>query len=491
MLVYRWNVPENKWHIAMKKLIILIITISALLVACSEEADFSYNPQYSLEFSSDTVSFDTLFTSVNSPTATFVVRNRNNKSLRISSVQLAGGEESGFSVLVDGQWGALMNNLEVRAKDSIFVLASVCLERNGAKTPVAVRDTLFFDLESGVRQSVILEAYGLDAVFMRGAVIDTDTLLAAGNYIVYDSLVVAPDVTLGIAPGSTLYFHDKAFMRVEGILDAQGTATEPITFRGDRTDNMFSYLPYDRIPGQWGGVLFSSTSNDNILRHCDIHSANYGIKVERGDTVQQRLQLESSKVHNFHGNALELSMARATVLNSLIANAQGNCVKVSGGNVEFIHCTIANFYVWKVRDVALALHNSIEGVPASLDNALFVNCVISGTRDDELMGYKTSFADTVECRFNYRFENSFVNTPDVGDTCFVNVVYDRPESEFFGKLNFCTIDNGIFLYDFHLAPESAARGIASGKYFDLVPFDVDGVARPAEAADAGCYQYVE
>lgn len=475
----------------MKRLLILFLTISALLASCSEEADFSSNPQYTLEFSSDTVSFDTLFTAVKSPTATFVVRNRNSKSLRINSVQLASGGESGFSVLVDGQWGSLMQGLEVRAKDSIFVLASVSLQRNGNNGLHTVRDTLLFGLESGIQQHVILEACGRDAVFMRGVTLDSDTLLASGHYIIYDSLVVSPAATLDIAPGTNLYFHDKAFMRIDGRLNACGTAEAPVLFRGDRTDNMFSYLPYDRIPGQWEGIVISSTSNNNVLRHCDIHSANFGIRVERGDTVEERLFLESSKVQNFHGNALELSMARATVVNSLLANAQGNCVKVSGGYVQFVHCTIANFYVWKLRDVALALHNSIEGEPAPLESALFANCIIEGSKEDEVMGYYTSFGDTLDCSFNYRFENSLINTPDVQDTCFVNVVYDRPENEFFGALNFMAVDHDIFFYDFHLTPESAARGIASEEYYEMAPLDIDGKERPAANIDAGCYQFVE
>ena len=103
------------------------------------------------------------------------------------------------------------------------------------------------------------------------------------------------------------------------------------------------------------------------------------------------------------------------------ANAQGNCVKVVGGDVSFVHCTIANFYVWKQRDVALALHNSIDGVPAPLRGALFANCVISGSKEDEVMGYLTTLGDSVPDCINYRFENSLINTVPSEDSCFVNI----------------------------------------------------------------------
>ena len=475
----------------LKKLIFLYITLlSVLLGSCVEEADFSSSPSLRLEFSCDTVSFDTLFSEVMSPTAKFLVHNRNNKSLRISSVQLARGGNSPFSVLVDGQYGVLMHDLELRAKDSIYVLASVTVDRNGGDVPLMVKDSLLFTLESGVQQNILLLAYGRDVTFLRGENIAEDTALEPGHYVVYDSLTVSQGATLSLRPGTTLYFHDKAFMKVAGCLNARGAVDAPIVFRGDRTDRMFSYLPYDRIPGQWDGVVFTSTSNGNHLVYCDIHSANYGIKVEPGDTVQNRITIESSKVQNFHGNALELVMARATATNSLFANSQGNCVKVVGGNVDFTHCTIANFYVWRQRDVALALHNSIDGAPAPLRGARFANCIIAGSKDDEVMGYLTNWGDTIPDAVNYSFVNSLVNTVDVADSCFVNVAYDSVAVSPFGKEHFRLIDHDIFDYDFHLTAESSARGIASDEYLEQLPVDIDGTPRTAGAVDAGCFQYV-
>lgn len=471
--------------------ILYILLLSVFLGSCVEEADFSSSPSLRLEFSCDTVSFDTLFSEVMSPTAKFLVRNRNDKSLRISNVRLNSGAASPFSVLVDGQYGTSMDGLEIRANDSLYVLASVIVERHGGDVPFMVEDSLLFTLESGVQQSVLLLAYGRDVTFMHGIDLVADTTLAAGHYVIYDSLTVAQGATLSLQPATTLYFHDKAFMRVDGTLLAQGTVEAPIVFRGDRTDRMFSYLPYDRIPGQWDGVVFTSTSNGNRLACCDIHSANYGIRVEQGDTAVQRIAIESCKVQNFHGNALELVMARATVLNSLFANAQGNCVKVVGGDVSFAHCTIANFYVWRQRDVALALHNSIDGAPAPLHNALFANCVIAGSKEDEVMGYLTNLGDTVPNPVNYRFENSLINTVDVADSCFVDVKYDSIKVVPFGKEHFRLVDHDVFDYDFHLAAESTARGLASDEWLERLSVDIDGNARTAGAVDAGCYQYVE
>ncbi len=475
----------------MKKQVLAfcILLMSVFIVACNDDAGFSSSPALKLEFSSDTISFDTLFTDRVSPSAGVVVYNRNKNALRISDVRLASGGTSGFSVIVDGQYGHHMSNLEVRAKDSLFVVASVKLDKNGMDIPCLVEDSLLFTLESGVVQQVVLSAHGRDVTFIYGDSIVKDSTMSAGHYVVYDSLCVNAGATLNIEKNATFYFHENAFMKVDGVLNVKGEPGSPVVFRGDRTDNLFDYLPYDRVPGKWGGLVFGSTSNGNTLEHCDIHSAEFGVKVERGDTTVQRLVIRSSKIQNFTGNALETYVAHVDVENSLIANAQGNCVKVVGGNVSFVHCTIANFYVWKQRDVALALHNSLEGEPMPLHGASFRNCIITGTKQDELMGYFTVYGDTVPNAVNYYFENSLINTVDTGDSCFVNIVYDDFEESPFAKEHFAEIDNKTFYYDFHLTDSSSARGIASGVFLDTMPYDLDGTVRGTDSVDAGCYVY--
>lgn len=476
----------------MKNYILYMLLLSVFLGACAEDADFSSDPSLKLEFSCDTISFDTLFSEVSSPTAVMKVYNRNSSSLNINSVRLKNGEKSGFRVNVDGQYSDDVTGLEIRKNDSLYVFVEVTPEKNGQDMPFVISDSLLFTLESGVEQVVTLLAYALDVEFLHGVVYDGDATIAKGNYVVYDSLIVDSEAILTIEPGVVLYFHKDAEVKVHGTLIAKGDFGEPIVFRGDRTDNMFDYLPYDRIPGQWGGITFTASSNGNIISHCDIHSSKYGISVQPGDTDLQRLTVVSSRLENFDGNALETVQSRVDVSNSLIANARGNCVKVVGGSVRFIHCTIANFYVWKQRDVALALHNSFEdGTPAPLYEALFANCIIAGSKDDELMGYLNEFGDTVPDCINYRFVSSLINTVDEENENFVNVVFDNKDNHPFAKEHFVLIDNEIFAYDFHLTDSTTARRISSAEYSVLYGRDLDGVERMPETADAGCFQFVE
>ncbi len=473
------------------KYLFTLLILSVLVAACSDDADFSSDAGLRLQFSSDTITFDTLFTETSSATVSFLVYNRNGSSLRVSRVALGGGDASPFRVNVDGQYGNNISDVEVRKGDSIFVFVDVNLDKNSSDAPFLVRDSLVFTLESGVRQNVQLLACGRDAVVLRSATFDSDTLLNDCAHIIYDSLTVASGATLTLPAGCELYFHSKARLKIDGTLVARGTKERPVLFRGDRTDNMFDYLPYDRVPGQWGGIYFSATSNGNIFDWCDIHSAGYGIYVEQGDTALLRLTVTNSMMYNFSDNALETVAARVDVSNSLIANAGGNCVKIVGGSARFVHCTIANFYVWKQRDVALALHNTLDGCAVPLREALFANCIITGSRNDEIMGYLSDLGDTIEGGANYRFVSSLLNTKASDDNeNFVNIVWDDKKNVPFGKEHFRMIDNSVYKYDFHIDTLSTARGIAAEEYAALFPIDLSGVARPAERADAGCYQFV-
>lgn len=463
-----------------------------IAASCSDDNEFSSDPSLRLTFSTDTISFDTVFTTVPSSRGGMMVYNRNDKALRINSVELVSGGESGFRVLVDGQYGTFMQDFEISGKDSLFLFAELTPPKNDTPEPLILKDTIRFTLESGVQQQVLLMAYGRDVSFMRAMAVNSDSVITAGHYVVYDSLVVSPGATLTIEPGATLYFHDKVPLIVRGAINAKGTKSAPVVFRGDRTDNMFSYLPYDRIPGQWDGIVLAATSNGNVFDYCDIHSANYGIKMEAGDTTVQRLTMNASRLENFYGHALELVQAHADVTNTLVANAGGNCVKVVGGKVNFTHCTLANFFVYKVRDVALTLHNFYGTTPAPLYGANFVNCVITGSKKDELMGYLSDLGDTVpHCR-NYRFENSLINTVVGDDENFVNVTVDEKDTSPFAAEHFSSIDHDIFLYDFHLTDISAARAMGNEAVLGNAKllYDKDSVLRESGAVDAGCYQYI-
>src|SRR5690554_7132205 len=74
-----------------------------------------------LEFSKDTVYLDTIFTNIGSSTYNLKVYNNSKKDIHIPSLRLAQGEDSQYRLNVDGIPGKVFQDVQVLAKDSIFI----------------------------------------------------------------------------------------------------------------------------------------------------------------------------------------------------------------------------------------------------------------------------------------------------------------------------------------------------------------------------------
>ena len=151
--------------------------------------------------------------------------------------------------------------------------------------------------------------------------------------------------------------------------------------RGDRLGYMFAGQPYDRIPGQWGGIRLTHTSYDNHINFADIHSGNFGIRVDSADISRNKLLLENSIVHNTTHHALDIYMAQVKVGNSQITNAGGDCLHVRGGDVSLTHCTIARFFrVYWGQGTAINFANYEGSTRLPLQNPTLQNCIVTGYR---------------------------------------------------------------------------------------------------------------
>ena len=478
--------------------LLLTLIVAIAIWSCADEQEFSTNPNHWLVFSTDTVAFDTLFTDVSSATQILLIYNRNKEDLSISHVAIAGGEMSPYRVNIDGLAGEMFSDLAIRSGDSMYVFVEVTVDPRGQDEPFEVRDSLQFTLASGITQQVIFTAGGQDATVFRGAVIDTDTrLTAARPYLIYDSLRVEQGSTLSMAPGTRLYFADRVEMQVYGRVEAVGTADSLVVFRGARTDHMFDYLPYDRLSAQWGGITLHESSTNNVFEHCDIHSGTYGLRAKSTSMDENKVVMRSSQIHNVDEDALQLTSCKASFVNSLFTNAGGHCVNILGGQMDFVHCTMANFFPWKSeRGVAVNIANYVEETEEMypLLGVNFVNSIITGSRDKELESMVVAKTDTADWSefAQYTFAHSVINSwkearePDT--LHFAHIVWEHSDSTAYGRTNFRKIDRENFIYDFHLDSLSVARRVASEQYLDLVPYDKDGNPRQSGAIDAGCYQ---
>ena len=241
------------------------------LTSCIDDS-FTTDPNDVLTFSVDTVKFDTVMTTKGTATKQFVIYNRSKKQINISNIQVAGISKAHFYLNVDGTKGSVFRDIEIRGGDSIYVFVEGYVDKLSKNEPEEINDRIDF-VTNGVTQSVALNAWGQDVRTLKAVTLTEDTHLTNETpYIIYDSLVVSPNVTLTIDPGTTLLFHDKALLEVYGTLKAIGTKDKQIVMRGDRLDHVVGDISFDIMSGQWGGLLIFAGSHDNELQYVDLHS---------------------------------------------------------------------------------------------------------------------------------------------------------------------------------------------------------------------------
>lgn len=481
----------------MKKIYLLPLLLLVAIYGCNDlEDDYSSNPNHTLAFSADTVAFDTVFTTIGSTTKKLMVYNRNKEALNIESISLASRGNSGFRMNVDGRKGTEFNNIGILAKDSMYIFVEVTVDPQDRNNPFELKDSLVFSFNGG-KQSVLLQAYGQDALQIRGGLfIDSDTMLTnARPFLVYDSLVVSPNATLTIQAGTQFYMRNNAKIHVFGTIRALGTLENPVLFRGDRLDDLLEgELAYDEVPGQWNGFTFYPESYNNVFEHTCIRNGKNGLICLPATTQHPKLTFRSSQVTNMSGNLLYAENSHIEAFNSEFTNAEDTLLALSGGKYRFVHCTIANFMKIKSRTSAssVVLQNgmAIEGKESyPIEQAYFENCIIDGSKSSSTGEVKiNSSAD-----FDYHFINCLLKQKsDLAKTTNCVFVDEKNMNNY--RLNGNQEEN--YKFDFRLKTDKDGKAAAIGKanieIARLYPQDRYGVVRVSDTIlpDIGAYQYV-
>src|SRR5687767_9039121 len=153
----------------MKSLLVSILIAGLVLVSCKKDS-FITGPEASLSVSSDTLHYDTVFTTTGSITQFFRIYNDNNQKLRLNSVKLSGGAASYFKINVDGSAGPEVRDIEINANDSIYVFVSVKIDPAAGNLPFIVQDSISIQY-NGNERWVQLDAWGQNAHFLRSLVV--------------------------------------------------------------------------------------------------------------------------------------------------------------------------------------------------------------------------------------------------------------------------------------------------------------------------------
>lgn len=475
--------------------IVIVIMILAANFGCERDYMFRGGVE-GVTFSADTIMFDTIFTTIGSATRHFRVYNPYSADMLIDRIQLMGGEDSKFRINVDGRAEYEVNNIELRSGDSLFVFVEVKIDPSSDEnTPFVVTDSIIFYTKERY-QTVKLIAYGQDVVVMRKEILPTTRLTNEKPYLIYDWIEVDSLATLTIEAGARLHFYKDAFLNVRpgATLHVEGTKDAPVLFAGSRLESW-----YADIPGQWGYIYLMPGSRNSSFNYATIHHATIGLVVDSVGMPNEPIVISNTRIEHSSKQGLLAQSSSILSWNSLFADSGSASVALmGGGSYNFFHCTIANYFNWKVRGVpALFLTNFLkngDGIkePRDLVEANFKNSIIYGQAADEL-GFDFYYMDSekekemVPPAENYSFNHVLIRS-QLGDEIlndekhFKNII-----------VNQLPVFKNVKKYDYTLDSLSVGKGVGSKRFAEDYALDYAGNNRLIDGKnpDLGFLERVE
>jgi hypothetical protein len=460
------------------RIIFFLLLLSAILAtSCRKKDKIDSDPSLMLSFSSDTVFFDTVFTSIGSVTQRLTVYNANDGKVSISNVILAGGEGSNYRINIDGMPVLQAQNVEIPGHDSIFIFIRVTVDPNNENTPFVVSDSIMF-LTNGNQQDVKLIAWGQNARFLKNGVIEGNQVWdSLKPYVIFGYARVDTSSSLTILAGTKVYFHWGSHFDVshDATLTVIGSREHPVRFQGDRLDPF-----YRDLPGQWSGIYLERGSKDHAINYAIIKNGTFGLSLDSlGTGTVPGLLLDNTIIQNTTSDGIYAYSSSIVSENCVVGNTGGSALDVEkGGSYDFRQLTIANYWSASVRLApSLYLSNFTyddagNKIPWPLEKAFFGNAIIYGIDEEEI--YLDILAGTP---FEYRFDHAILRTTNEITDPLRYISCAANEDPLFVDPN---------AWNFHIDTLSPAigKGIPMG-----VSVDLDGVTRTA-TPDLGAYQWV-
>ncbi len=478
--------------------LLFLIIFSFLIFSCKKDTQINNDPSVKLILSTESILFDTVFSTLGSITKMFSVKNPTNDNIVISSIHLANGASSQYAMNVDGVAAQNIKDVEIAPNDSIFIFVKVTVDPQNSNSPMVVKDSIIFELNGNV-QDVDLIAWGQDAHYivadhslgnyLRYKIVaaenQNNTWINDKPYLIYGYAVVDSMGKLNIDPGCRIHFYSNSGLWVYkyGSVKVNGTINEPVTFQGSRLE-----AEYKELPGQWDRIWINEGSSDNVFNYAIIKNGFIGIQAETMSTAEDnRLILKNTIIKNMTGIGLLSRYYKIIGGNSVIANCGGYAMALTtGGSYDFRHCTIGNYYDYSTRETPSLLVTNYYENPVSqviytgdLDSAYFGNCIIYGSNTEELI--RDSVTDAA---YNYKFENCLLKcTNQAASSKFVNCIFNQD-----------ALFNNTGNNDYTLKPGSGAIdagniNIINSSILDLL-LDIKGNNRTLNPPpDLGAYDY--
>ena len=474
---------------------ILIATILMIVgVSCKKDnSPFSENNK--LNFSQDSVLFDTVFTQVGSFTKYFRVINPNNSTLTLSKIYLARGNSSFYRLNVDGAPGKSFDNIEIAAGDSIYVFVEVTINPNNQSNPFVYQDSIIFDSPAGQQDvdlySVARNCYlhlptktiylGNGGTFSYGSLPCGEVWNNDKPHLVFGYALIDSTCTLTINAGTEVYFHQNGGIVADrgACLKVLGTKDQRVTFQGDRLD-----YEYRDISGQWERIWLLDGSNNNEINYAVIKNAFIGVQTEPfafyengGSVLQQRkVKITNTIIQNCSYAGIFSRYYNVEMGNSIISNCGSYLAAlIYGGSYSFRHCTFANYWSEETRNtpsIYINNKNDVQNFP--IDSAYFVNCILDGNNSEELSLDTASVSGQIN---QMKFINNMLKT-QIGTSNLNRFINN--------KINQSPSFRDPGNKDFRLNSNSPA--INYGVQLPTYQTDLNGVLRD-QTPDLGAYEY--
>jgi len=480
--------------IRTKLLFLVSLAVLSGLFSCKKES-FTSNPN-ALQLGTDTLYFDTLFSTISSSTRNFKIYNNSDKTLKLDEVRLETNDAI-FRFNIDGFPGPVVTDVSILPNDSLFVFVELTPAVNNANNPLLITNALLFSI-AGQNKRLELLAFSQDAVFILpntniqglpplhlfGTIDSNYVWTNEKPIVIYGFAAFDSTTTLTIEPGTKIYMHGKAGLWIyrDAQITANGTIAEPITFQGDRLEPT-----YENIPGQWDRIWINEGQADNELSNVVIKNSTFGIQAETlpfsynllAPTSGNKLVLNNVQILNSALFGMFLRNYQVEANNCVIAEAGQYCVGITGsGKYNFNHCTINNNSSIDNRETpAVFLTNAFKDGSGTvqirtLEEANFSNTIISGRLETEL-NYETVGGVTNNIAFNYCLiqTEEKLNAPEISNSLF------NQSPQF--------VDASKYNYKLSTGSPAIDAGTST-----ILSEDIEGNARVGNP-DIGAYEFVE
>lgn len=461
-----------------------MIVLATLLTQCRKNTILT-GSDVKLEFSNDTILFDTVFSTIGSTTHILKVFNTNNDPIVISDISIIGGFDSQYRMNVDGISGYQHSEIEIAANDSLFIFVEVTIDPNSFDLPFIVEDSISFAI-NGNHQQVYLLAYGQNAVFHGSLdelyVLEDDELTWDNNlpHVLYGLVVVDSCKTLTILPGTQIHCHSGSGLIVyKGTLLIDAFFNNEVVFQGDRLEEVFG-----DEPGQWGveltgqalttqgiseftvsrGGIWLIQNKNSIINYAIIKNSVIGLQVDSifDPVLSNSLTISNTKIFNNSAVGILAQGAKITGYNNLFANCGETCGLFSiGGTYKMDFCTFGNYWNFGTRQSpTFILRNYYEDINNNIQLRPFVdtqfsNCIMYGNNASQ-----TDYSEFVIDMYNDDFSasNNFIFTD-----CYVDTENNISSTE--NYIDVHTPNNVSFvdpeMDDFHLISDFQGNYIQS------------------------------